>query len=89
MARGRWTLPESVVQVYGELFLLIVKINILSAFRYVIFALFYPNCRYVDDRQNSPVFLPILQQNSPVFWRQQVHMYDFWQFQGGSKLSEN
>ena len=49
--------------------------NIMSAIKYAIFALFYPNCRYVDDRQNSPVEEPILQLNSPVLWRQKVHMY--------------
>ena len=36
--------------------------NRFTCMRYVIFALFYPNCRYVDDRQNSPVFLA----NSPA-----------------------
>ena len=42
---------------------------------YVIFALFTHIFLHIEDRQNSLVFLPILQEISPAFLRQQVHMY--------------
>ena len=45
---------------------------------YVIFALFtHIFFLHIEDRQNSPVFLPILLEISPAFLRQQVHMYEF------------